>query len=534
MGYFVPKYAKGLSLFLLFFCSFVLSQDQEFIEGKLLDAKTQEPIAFASIRIKDKALGIISNTDGSFKIPLRYKEFGEIIEISSMGYQSTEVLIANLLVNDINSILLQPKAFELEEAVVIAKKKRQKKLPAQKIVQNAIDRILDNYPVSSYSQVGYYRDYQLDKGEYVNLNEAILEVFDKGFKTIDEVSTKVVLYEYKKNTDFRRNDFAEKPYDFDKGTKIIDKGYLPSYGGNEFTILNAHNAIRNYAINTYSYVNYFEIDFLKAHDFWKEDNTYIDDKILYSIKFKKKEQNHSVYGTILIAKDDYSIYKFSYTLYDDYKKNSTGLVDKNGISKQVIFEINTEYKKENGKMFLNYISFHNSFRLMEPPKLVMQDVELDIKNKSFILTFNNELNTITAQNIRNFKVTFEGEKLNIYTTTILKNKVILYPKLDKERFKSLFDKIVAETHEVALSETPLAIDVKNVEDIYGNEVNESTFNYFNQYREFFVQQIKLNTSATLGNKFFMNKLKPIFKNQPLKKPDNFSDYWMNTPLIKNY
>ncbi len=533
MGYFVLKYSKGLPLLLLFFCSIVLSQDQEFIEGKLIDAKTQEPIAFASIRIKDKALGIISNTDGSFKIPLRYKEFGEIIEISSMGYQSTEVLIANLLENDINSILLQPKAFELEEAVVIAKKKRQKRLPAQTIVQNAIDRILENYPVSPFSQVGYYRDYQLDKGEYVNLNEAILEVFDQGFRTYDATSTKAVLYDYKQNTDFRRNTIAEKQYNYNDGTKIIDKGYLPSYGGNEFTILNAHNAIRNYSINTYSFVNYFETDFIKEHNFWKEDNTYIDDKILYSIRFKKLDSDYLVYGNILIAKDDYSIYKLDYALYDNNKRNATDLVDKNGIKKQLVFEVNTEYKEENGKMFLNYISFHNTFKLREPPKLVLQDIELDIQKKSFVLTFSKELSLREAQRIRNYKVLFEGEKLNINAVNILGNRVLLYPTLDKERFENLFNQIVAKTSGVELSETPLDIDLKNLKDLDGNIINEWSFNYFDQFREFFVQQIKLDKSAPSKTMIFMDKKRPIFQNQPMQKPDNFSDYWMNTPLIKN-
>lgn len=388
MSFFVPKYTKGLILFLLVFSSFLFAQNQEFIAGKLIDANTQEPIAFASIRIKDRALGIISNTDGSFKIPVKYKEYGDIIEISSMGYQSKELIIHDFLIDDINLVALQPRTFELEEAIVVGNKKRQKRLSAQKIVQNSIDRILQNYPIIPYSQVGYYRDYQLDNEEYINLNEAILEVFDQGFKTNDSSTTKVVLYDYKQNSDFRRNTFAERPYDYKNKTKIVDNGYLPSYGGNEFTILNIHNAIRNYSINAYSFVNRFETDFIQFHDFWKEDNVYIDDKILYSIRFKKIELSYSAYGNILIAQDDFSIYKLSYALYDNSNNNTSGLVDKNGTQKRLIFEVNTAYQKESDKMFLNYISFHNTFKLREPPKLVLQDVELDIKKKSLILTFN--------------------------------------------------------------------------------------------------------------------------------------------------
>lgn len=31
----------------------------------------------------------------------------------------------------------------------------------------------------------------------------------------------------------------------------------------------------------------------------------------------------------------------------------------------------------------------------------------------------------------------------------------------------------------------------------------------------------------------MQKNRPIFDNQPLTRPNNFDEYWMNTPLKKN-
>ena len=51
----------------------------------------------------------------------------------------------------------------------------------------------------------------------------------------------------------------------------------------------------------------------------------------------------------------------------------------------------------------------------------------------------------------------------------------------------------------------------------------------NQFREFFVQEVKPNVKSPVDS-LFMEKRKPIFKDQPIIKPDNFNDYWMNTPL----
>lgn len=83
--------------------SFCCSQEKEYFFGQLVDSAQNEPIAFASIRIKGRALGVISNIDGTFKIPTRSKSLGDVIEISCMGYISTEILIESL---DGNRVIL--------------------------------------------------------------------------------------------------------------------------------------------------------------------------------------------------------------------------------------------------------------------------------------------------------------------------------------------------------------------------------------------------------------------------------------------
>jgi hypothetical protein len=75
------------------------------------------------------------------------------------------------------------------------------------------------------------------------------------------------------------------------------------------------------------------------------------------------------------------------------------------------------------------------------------------------------------------------------------------------------------------------VEIKNVMDNNGNLVNEPDIQEYQQFREFFPQRIKPDSRAPLDN-FFMDKRIPIFKEQPIVKPDNFHDYWMNTPLEK--
>ena len=525
-------------LLLLLVSNSVLSQQREYIIGKLIDAKTQEPIVFASIRIKDRALGVISNVDGSFKIPLKYKEYGDIIEISTMGYQTKEILIQDFLVYELNNVSLQPATIELEEAVVTAKKK--KKLTARQIVRRALRSIPENYPVEPFSTVGYYRDYQLNGLQYVNLNEAILEVFDEGFDTMDSVTTKVKIFDYLENTDFKRDILALQSYNyqFKEGRKVVDKAFLSSYGGNEFTILRVHDALRNYEVGSYSFVYRLKSDLLSEHKFKKEFDTYLDDEPLYTIKFEKLLLNYSAYGTMYISKRNFAIHKMEYTVYDRTKKLPIGIMNKHKTDNQLIFEITTEYHPKNDKMYLNYISFHNTFQLWDPPKMVMENVVVKLTERLFKISFNFPPHFQAALSKENYNVKYKGKKLHFEKIVLDGNDknrrtVLLHPKFTNKS-EEMFRSIGAVDRTRPIDSLLLNVKVSNIRDEKGNLINEWTSRDYHQFREFFVQEVKPNVKSPVGN-LFMEKRKPIFKDQPIIKPDNFDDYWMNTPLqnIKN-
>ncbi|MFK7812854.1 MAG: carboxypeptidase-like regulatory domain-containing protein, partial [Maribacter sp.] len=322
--------------------TFCFSQQQEYIIGKLLDTKTQEPIAFASIRIKDRALGIISNTDGSFKIPLIYKEYGDIIEISSMGYQTKEILIVDLEQDKLNIISIAPSAIDLQEAVVKGKDKRKRNLNAKQIVQKAIDAIPRNYPSSSFSTIGYYRDYQRKNEEYINLSEGILEVFDQGFDQLDDGTSETRLYNFGINTDFKQDSLARIAYDYTTNKKVIRKAHLDAYGGNEFRILRIHDAIRNYNVGAYDFIGTLKTDFIKNHFFIRSSDTSIDNEELYVIKFSVLFPNYTARGKIYISKVGFSIHKLEYTMYNANKKNKDRKKNKHGNRQKVIFDILTD------------------------------------------------------------------------------------------------------------------------------------------------------------------------------------------------
>ena len=58
-----------------------------------------------------------------------------------------------------------------------------------------------------------YREYQLKDSQYVNLNEAIIEVLDDGFDTDDFKNSRIKLFEYRMNHYFPRDKTKEIFYD---------------------------------------------------------------------------------------------------------------------------------------------------------------------------------------------------------------------------------------------------------------------------------------------------------------------------------
>ncbi|GGD71360.1 carboxypeptidase-like regulatory domain-containing protein [Maribacter cobaltidurans] len=492
-----------------------------------MDIESRQPVVFATVRIKGKALGVISNTDGGFKIPLKHKLTGEVLEISSMGYEKIEVPLSMFNDKTILAINMKPALFELNEVTVSKRRRRAVNFSAREIVYKAIENLPNNVSMEPYSYVGYYRDYQLKNESYNNLNEALLQVYDQGFNISDYETSKIRIFDYRQNTDFPIDTLGLKPYDYSKRTKTISNATLSGYGGNEFVILRIHNPIRNYKINSFDFVNRFDSDFTRNHTFYKEEDVIVNGEYLYHVSFELLGTKVEVKGDLYITQDNFAITGFNYITYKKQGKGDS--------EKTILFETKVEYIEEGGKMYLSYHSMNNSFRLATPPKLQLEDTTLDLNRNQFILEFTNLLDEKSASRLSNYDIIFNGEPLKFDAITIIGNEVSLIPDLDNKKSRDLFREIIYLANRDKITSENLRIELKRIKDEKGNLINEPDYENRKQFREFFVQELQLESSIVPKDNLLMKKNRPLFKNQPINKPDNFKDYWMNTPLpnIKN-
>jgi len=511
----------------------MFGQEGQFINGKLMDAKTESPIPFATIKVKNKPKGVISNLDGGFKIPNEFKRMGDTLVVSSIGYISKEIILSNLNGDQINIIRLSERIAMLDEVTVVGSKKVIN-WSASKIVRQAIDKISENFPFKPFSYVGYYRDYQIKDGKYVNLNEAVLQVFDPGFDVADLTETQTRILFYKKNLDFPVDTIAAKPYDYLDKSKIIPNATIDGLGGNEYIILRLHDAIRNYDVDAYDFVNRLKTDFLINHDLSILPDTYIDNMLLYAIKISKTLENFQVEGKMFISKGDFRIYKMEYGVHinEEPQRDEEGLFAKNPnlvktINRKLLYRIIVEYQPHDGIMYPNYISLNNSFDVLPPAKFKLTATKWGCGGECIELVFNNTLSAIDAFKKSKYSLRLKDTKLRIEKINVKRNKVLIYPK----ETDMLFDYLVTQST-LAKHTNDLKLEVKNVSDIYGNVVNKQELLFYNQFREFFVQEIKPN-EVRIFDTLNMIKTKPIFEGQPILAPENLSGYWINTPLNIN-
>lgn len=526
-----------------FFLLFVLitiscfSQSDDFIFGQLVDSTKNETIPFASIRVKDKALGVITNIDGTFKIPLRFKTLGDIIEISCMGYVTKEVLMEDLTTEQSNIIVLQPGGFQLSEAVVSAKIRG---LTAKQIVKIAVNSIPQNYPSENFEIVGYYRDYQVKNGNYINLNEAIINVQDQGFATKNILDNEYQLYSYTKNLDFEVDRFARQPYDYKGRNKIVPNARMRNDGGNEFITLRLHDAIRNYGLESFSFIDSLSTHFIENHQFRIRRKTNFNKERVYEIDLTYEDKNYRAEGKIFINTDGFAIHKLDYALFkrrqplfyrvaENAQERFTDGFKK--MNREMLYHIQIEYTRGTGKkMFLNYISFYNKV-LLQRPAVFRSKVVIDLFDRSFRVRLNKAPADPDRIKIGNFRILFRNQPLPLSRFYYLEDEqtFVVCPHLEYKKTEDVYRYLF--TAKKGLQVPNVKFTPRNIKDSLGNKLDERKWEYIHQYREFFTQEAKLKTKQELDTVGLMQKVLPLDNVlQPINKEGLKNEYWKNTPL----
>jgi hypothetical protein len=496
----------------------IYSQQPVYVLGKVLDSKTSQPVSFAALHLKDAQFGVYSNAEGDFRF-LNVPGFQtDSLILTCIGYKKLSVAFSSLKASEMNILKLVPNIHGLKEVTVIARKKR---LNTESILAKAIRNIKKNCPVVPFSYVSYFRDYQKDSSNYLNLHEAIIQTLDKGFKNTPD-SNRYRLIDFKKNMNFSTKNISPY-YDLpetdhsDESFKKIPHAIVGDQNGNEFFVLLVHNPIRNFNQKSFDYVDILTQNFINNHWFSNPVGIYDGGTLLFKIDFTAKRRlTEDIYkGSIFIQPDDYSIHKLEYRgSYLDSDKNE-----------KEIFKIEIEYGYEpavGSKMCLKYISFSNTFifpdssdndffKVLHTDWWTLKSSDIETPT-TLIAKFNHDIDPVSAKKSENYVVTVGNRHAQITGIRVKGHDLYITVRNKNFSYKEL-------------QSTYITYD-KNFKDIYGNPINKRRDLEFRQFRELFVQEY--NKPIEFKNNCFI-EYKPLEEN--CKSLSDISGrFWMNTPL----
>jgi hypothetical protein len=478
----------------------IFSQPIEYISGKVINLQTSEPVPFTTVMLKNNKIGVFANADGDFQILCNKSFETDSLIVTCIGFERKVIPFRNMVKGQINRILLNSNTYSLNEVKIVESKRR---LRPEQAVRRAIENINKNYPLTPFSYISYYRDYQKRDEAYINLNEAIIQTWDTGFYSNDFFN-RYVLLDFKENKEFLRKNMTSL---YNNKNRSIPIATLPDRGGNELLILMAHDALRNFKNRSFSFVDIFSKDFINNHNFSEISEVTNDNQLLYKIKFSAIWQltgdTLQFGGEIFIQPKNYAIHKIDYT----------GVYTPEGKEKKEMFNVKIEYGYDNrmdNLMHLKYISFNNLFNFYDTAAYFrISKISMDSTDNSTItVDFNNKIDYLSASIPASYKLMFGRNQAKIKDISVGDRRVII--KLNAGQ---------------NLKGNP-ALYIKDIKDADGNFLNEGSNVEYYQYRELFVQEY--NKPVILKDTCYLEN-KPL-KENPVSGYTGEKKYWMNTPI----
>lgn len=288
------------------------------ISARVVDSENGENLGFASVGIKGIAMGTISNGQGEFDFHFPETHRNDILVISMMGYKNYEAPIWTMLDNNVSLIKLEKSSIELQEIVV------SDTLTGGDILRIALSRIEQNYPMEPFILDGFYRDVKKVGGTYISLLEAAVKIYDENYA---EPRNKFKLRENVRLVEVRQSLGYESKF-----TKYFDQDNL-------LEDLLLHNNIRYRQIE--------EEDALFA-SMGREKNSFYNDQEMYVVTHT---EHYNL--KLFIEKHNFSIIHLEWETQGS--KEELGK-KKNLVSRFAGLKKTIDFKRHNGKMFLNFVS----------------------------------------------------------------------------------------------------------------------------------------------------------------------------------
>jgi hypothetical protein len=167
------------------------------VTGKIIDEESGDPMPFATIGLKNKPKGTISNNTGDFGINISPDMVNDTLIISYLGYFRREIPVMQVAGNNM-TIAMKREFVSIPEIII------RNQIP-QEIIRKAIRAIPANFGNAPVMMTGFYREGVLRKNDLQNYSEAVLQIYKSAY-TATLLNDQIKVYKSRKLENQSRSD----------------------------------------------------------------------------------------------------------------------------------------------------------------------------------------------------------------------------------------------------------------------------------------------------------------------------------------
>lgn len=188
------------------------------VRGRVMDAETQEPMPYVSLKFDGTNLGVVSDINGNFYIET--KEKVTTLTVTLVGYQTVTLKVNAGKFNEL-SVLLREGGTNLKEVTVRVEKYRNKGNPAVELIRKVIENKdknrkegLDYYQYEKYEKVEFALNNITNKTRNRLLFRPFKYIFDYADtnKVTGKANLLLYLRENLSDVYYRKSPSAQKEY----------------------------------------------------------------------------------------------------------------------------------------------------------------------------------------------------------------------------------------------------------------------------------------------------------------------------------
>lgn len=398
---------RTATIVLVFAISGALMAQETFVTvtGLLKDSKSGDKVAYATITIPGTGIGTVSNSDGEFTLKISNSLKAESFEVSHLSYATSRFKISEAVGQE-KTFFLELQPVQLKEIPVIPQE-------ARDIVEQAFRKIPENYSQVPNMMTGFYREYVMQKRDYISISEAVIDIYKAPYIGAQEDQVKI--FKGRKASNVKKADTLM--VQLQGGPKVL--ALLDVVKNRDLSI--AMDDLDNYQFDFGTVVN-------------------IDGRQNWVINFAPNPEKEGpfYFGKLYISQDSIAITRaeFSLDLRDEVKasgafvkKKPLGLTFMPTSTSYLV-----SYKEQDGKYYLNYVRVDLKFRCDWKRKVfknnysVMSEMAITSRSVEHIVKFENQetfkSSMVFAEKVEDFSdVDFWGEHNIIQPEESIENAI---------------------------------------------------------------------------------------------------------------